>query len=165
MFVFSFKASSVRFLSILCACLLAGAFVIALMPDAGYAVNVNKIEAVENLEKINVSANKGRVKYINALGFEVDEENVVKNSEKVPEVFSAAFEQYNNLQKSQGFDLQKLKGKTVTSYTYKIKSYPEGFELNAADGVITLVCCKNKVVGADVCSASMGKVFAAVKPV
>ncbi len=165
MFVFSFRASSVKFLCALCVCLLAGAFVIALMPEAGYAVNVNKIETSENLEKINVSTDKGREKYINALGFEVEADSVVHNSEKVPEVFTAALEQYNSLQKAQGFDLEKLKGKNVTSYTYKIKSYPDGFDFKGSDGVITLICNKNKVVGADVCCESTGVVSAVIKPV
>ena len=107
MFVFSFKASSVKIMCLLCVCLIIGAAVIALMPTAGYAVNVNKLQVQDTLEKIDVKNNKGRLKYFDALGFAVEEKPCIQKTEIVPKVFDASMENYNDIQKMQGFDLIK----------------------------------------------------------
>jgi len=163
MFVFSFKASSIKIMCVLCACLIIGAAVIALMPEAGYAVNVNKLVVQDTLEKISVKSEKGRLEYIKALGFGVDEKSVSVKSSTVPDVFDAATEQYNALQKMQGFDLEKYKGKKVNSYTYEVSSFPDGTKTGSADFLVTLVIYKNKVVAADLCSMETGEVSAAVR--
>ena len=55
------------------------------------------------------------------------------------------------MQKEQGLNLAKYKGKTVTRYTYKVTNYPD-YEGTV---YVSLLIYKNKVVGGDVCSADV----------
>lgn len=163
MFVFSFKASSVKILCALCLCIAAGAFVISLMPEAGYAVNVNKTEVSSELDKINVKSKDGRSDYLEALGFGVDNKNESKVSTTVPETFDAATEQYNNMQKMQGFDLEKYKGKKVDSYTYGVTSFPDGTKIGDRKYLVTLIVHNGKVIAADMCCEETGEVMGVIK--
>ena len=163
MFIFSFKASSVKILCLLCACLIGGALVIALMPEAGYAVNVNKLAVHSSLDDISVKSAKGRTQYLEALGFEIEEKPHAVSSSTVPKTFDASLEQYNLIQRSQGFDLTKYKGKDVKSYTYKVTNLPDGTKLGDDTVLATLIIYKNKVIGADICCEETGQVSEIIK--
>lgn len=69
----------------------------------------------------------------------------------LPKKFDRVYENYNDLQKSQGFDLTRWRGKTVMKYSYRITNY-EG-----CDGEVyaTLLVYKNRVIGGDVASAAL----------
>ena len=58
---------------------------------------------------------------------------------------------YNEVQKSQGLDLSKFKGKTAMRYTYSITNYPDYSGTVYANVIIY----KNRVIGGDVCSADV----------
>ena len=158
MFVFSFKASSVKIMCVLCACLIVGALVIALMPEAGYAVNVNKVSAHSDLSKISVKNDSGRIQYLESLGFSIRDGSCVTSSALIPKTFDAATEQYNKLQKQQGFDLEKYKDKKVTSYTYQVTTLPDGTSVDDKNVLATLIIYKNKVIAADICCEQTGTV-------
>ncbi len=156
MFVFSFKASSFKIICVLCACVIAVSVAVTLMPDVGSSLNVNKIEAVKELEKISVKNDKGRIEYLSALGYGVEKEPVSTSSEMLPKVFDAVMERYNDLQRLQGFDLSKCSGKKVTGYTYKVITFPDGTSPSDGAYYATLICYKNKVVAADLCCVEKG---------
>jgi hypothetical protein len=67
----------------------------------------------------------------------------------IPKEFDKVFAAYNELQKGEGLDLVRYKGKTAMRYTYTVTNY-EGY-----DDVVyaNLITYKNKVIGADICSA------------
>ena len=157
MFVFSFKASNFRIICVLVLCVVAVATSVVLLPKAGYSLNVNKIETVLEVNKINVKNQKGRLEYIKSFGLEVNEEPVSVSDEKLPKVFDAVTEKYNDLQRSQGFDLKKYAGKKLTGYTYEITSFPGQQKSDNAKYFVTLIVYKDKVVGADVCCPDNGK--------
>ena len=151
MFIFSFKASSAKLIGVVCACLAAGAAVIACLPSAGAYLNVNKLEISKTLSETDVKNADGRMEFFGILGYETQKEPVSTTSERVPEVLSAAEERYNSLQRSQGFDLTRYAGKNVTGYTYKVTSLPDGTKLGDEEYLATLVVYKNKVIAADLC--------------
>lgn len=103
----------------------------------------------------SVSANSGRVKFLKDFGWEVEETAVESGQVKIPEEITEVYERYNNLQKSQGFDLSTYAGKNVMRYVYQIKNYP-----NASDPVYaTLLVYKNKIIGGDITNtAAKGRV-------
>lgn len=68
----------------------------------------------------------------------------------IPSEFNAVYEKYNQLQKSQGLDLEKYKGEQAERYTYKIKNYPTGADVRA-----DVIVCKGKVVGGDLCTVAL----------
>ena len=143
----------------MCICIIAAIALIALLPAAGSSRNVNKLDSSKELEKINVKNEKGRLEYFSNLGYEVSEELVSSSSEKLPSEFDAVTERYNDLQRSQGFDLEKYKGKNVTGYTYRVTAFPDGTKLGANTYYATLIVYKNKVVAADLSCPENGKYY------
>lgn len=94
--------------------------------------------------------NDSRVEYLQQQGWEVSSSPVESGQVRIPTESSEMFERYNALQKSQGFDLSKLGGKTVMRYVYRINNYP-----NATDPVYaTVLVYKNKIIGGDITDTS-----------
>ena len=90
--------------------------------------------------------NDSRVAFLKELGWEVSASPTDSGQVKIPDSPSDAFSRYNELQKSQGYDLSRYGGKTVMRYVYKVNNYP-----NATEPVYaTLLVYKNKVIGGDI---------------
>lgn len=157
MFVFSFKASSIRIISIICICVLAVIAVITLLPDSGSALNVNKFDNSKKLAKINVKKQEGRMEYLSTLGYSVKTDGASEIDEKLPSEFDETMKKYNYLQRIQGFDLEKYSGKKVTGYTYEVTAFPDNTKTGDNTWYATLVVYKNKVVGADLCCPETGE--------
>lgn len=153
MFVCSLKASKLKYLvsAALCACIAAA--VIALMPDTEHSVTVNgtQTEYAENL-KVRFDGIKSKadvISFAESLGYSVDEASAECTQAKIPQKPDAVLTEYNKLQKSQGFNLFKYKNKNVTRYTFKVTSLPDSQTLPEDDVLLTVILCKNKVVGGD----------------
>ena len=85
----------------------------------------------------NVAKNNGqRVKYLNALGWEVEETAIEEQNVIIPKVFTGVYEDYNKIQLSQGFDLSRYGGVEATRYTYRILNYPGDTSGVVADIII-----------------------------
>ena len=158
MFVFSFKASTAKLIAMLCICVAALAAVIMVLPEAGSSLNVNKSELSGRLSEINVKSEKGRLSFLSTLGYSVDETAVEKTSERLPEVFDAVTEKYNELQRMQGFDLTRFRGKKLESYTYRVLSLPGKTDVSETNCLATLIVHKGKVVASDICYPDEGGV-------
>ncbi|MCM1579523.1 MAG: DUF4830 domain-containing protein [Ruminococcus sp.] len=88
-----------------------------------YFVLIAKEEA-EDDKRFTFEGNAQRVAFLNSYGLIV-EPDPEREEITVPAEFNAAFEKYNELQQSQGFDLKPFGGREVTRYTYKILNYPD----------------------------------------
>ena len=97
-----------------------------------------------------VATNADRIAFLAAYGWEVAEQPVQSQQVLVPTDPGEVFLRYNELQKSQGYDLMQYAGKTISRFVYEIKNYP------AADGTYyaTLLVSNDRVVGADVASGA-----------
>lgn len=161
MFVFSFKATTAKILFAAFLCIAISAAVVSLMPDAGYAMNVNKIVTSADVSFRGIDSAEKRVDLLNKLGIEVDPVPVQQGKVSVPKKFDAVMKKYNDLQKEQGFDLSAYKGKSVERFTYIVT---DGEGKMTADGLYaTLIIYKNRLIGADVCCPKTGEYAAAVK--
>ena len=58
----------------------------------------------------NVTTTDGRIAYLQALGWEADPATETAQEIVIPRVFSGVFNDYNALQKQQGFDLSTSAG-------------------------------------------------------
>ena len=97
-----------------------------------------------------VSNNDARVKFLTDLGWEVTTSPAESSQVRIPENATEVFDRYNQLQKSQGYDLTQYAGKSVMRYVYKINNYP-----GATDPVYaTLLVYKNQIIGGDVTNTS-----------
>ena len=63
--------------------------------------------------------------------------------------FPDVLNQYNELQRQQGFDLEEYAGKKLTLYTYRITNHPDAEEADAS-----LYVYRSALVGGDVHSTS-----------
>ena len=100
------------------------------------------------LQGHKISDNDARVAYLSSYGWEVEKDAESIEEIVIPEEFSEVFQKYNELQKEQGFDLEKQKGQRVKRYTYVVTNYPDEPDYVRAN----LFICKEKVVAGDICS-------------
>ena len=102
-----------------------------------------------------LASNDARVAYLSKMGWEVSATPVESGQVTIPQEQSQIFSRYNELQKSQGYDLSKYAGKTVMRYVYQINNYPGATEPVYA----TVLVYKNQVIGGDVTdTGAKGKV-------
>lgn len=88
--------------------------------------------------------------YIASFGVETDESSCVIDEIIVPTEFNDVYENYNDIQKEQGFDLSPYKGMTLSRYTLEVTNYTDK-NLNVFAEVLTH---RGKVVAADIYSTS-----------
>ena len=92
------------------------------------------------------SGNDARVQFLKDFGWEVVTSPTQSGQVKIPEETTEVFDRYNNLQKSQGYDLSSYAGKNVMRYVYEVRNYPGATQPVYA----TLLVYKDKVIGGDV---------------
>ncbi len=101
------------------------------------------------VEDVKMSEEGVRSELINKLGWEAEVSEFCEV--QIPYEFDEVYKKYNEIQLSQGFDLEKYKGKRVMKYTYDIKNYPNESEVS-----LNMLVYKNKLIAGDVCSKKQG---------
>lgn len=146
MFVYSIRSATIKFI---CAIVLSVAVLITLV--ALIPTYADDAEPTSSISYSKIYENSDRINFISQFGWEVKETPVEEVEVTVPESFDKVYLGYNEMQKKQGLNLSKYKGKTVTRYTYEVTNYPD------YDGTvyISLLVYKDKVIGGDVCSADV----------
>ncbi len=155
MFVYSFKASTLKIAGLAALSLALLIVLIAIIPSMGSgshtkADKVGDVAAAAiNYDKIKT--NEDRIAFLAQFGWEVEPEPAEEATVTIPSEFDRVFVSYNELQKRQGLDLSRYKRKEMTRYTYIVKNYPD------YDGVVyaNLLVYRNRVVGGDICSADV----------
>lgn len=144
MFIFSIRASTVKFFAIL-----AVTFAVLL----GLILSGNTAFAsVNSSAEINLADIKNeddRVAFIEQFGIKVKGASVESESFVIPDSFDRVLAGYNEIQKNQGLDLSKYSKKKVTRYTYEV----DGYEDYDGEVRVNLLVYRNRVVGCDVSSA------------
>ena len=97
-----------------------------------------------------VANNDARVAFLKSFGWDVTTSPVESGQVRVPENGNEVFSRYNELQKSQGYDLNTYAGKTVMRYVYQINNFPNA----TAPVYATLLVYKNQVIGGDITDTS-----------
>lgn len=96
--------------------------------------------------------NQQRIEYIESFGWNTGITHCDLEEIRIPVNFDEIYEEYNDLQKKQGFDLRSYRAHSVKKYTYEISRsdddpLPLYAELLVENGVI---------IGADITSAEAG---------
>ena len=153
MFVFSLKASKLKYLLSAVLCAAAAVFVITLMPDTEHSVSVNgTVSEYKDSRKIrfdDIDDKEDVIEFAESLGYCVDGNKAEVVEVKLPSKADAVLEEYNNLQKSQGFNLMKYKNKNVVRYTFPVTKLPDEQSLPEDTVLLTIIVCKDKVIGGD----------------
>lgn len=79
----------------------------------------------------------------------------------VPEEFDKVMQGYNELQKSQGYDLSKYKNKTVEKYSYTVADYP-GYE-NTDFIKAHVFVYGGEIIAGDICSVKLNGFMEGIK--
>ncbi len=151
MFVFSIKASTLKIGAIVCASVIALVVLLTMIPVTEPTAASLMYSQVGSYTFTNVKSNEDRIAFLKQFGWEVEDEPTDKRSVTIPNKFDKIFVGYNELQKQQGLDLGKYKGKDVTAYTYKVTNFPD------YDGTVyaSIIVYRGKVIGGDICSADV----------
>lgn len=151
MFVCSLKASSLKFAGVIGIAVAALIALLILVPttkdvSAGAILEDN---GTINFEKIKT--NENRLEFLSQFGWEAGKDAVEEVEVRIPSDFDKVMNAYNEVQKAQGLDLSKYKGKTATRYTYQITNYPD------YEGTVyaNIIVYKNRVIGGDICSSDV----------
>lgn len=96
------------------------------------------------LKGYTASNNEERRAFFSQFGWEVSEEPVAVSEVVIPENFDQTMENYNAVQKKQGLDLGKYRGKRAWLYTYRVENYPE-----REDVLASLLMVGDQLVGGD----------------
>ena len=149
MFICSVRAGTLKFFG---AVLLALSLLVTLLvlaePSVTAAGGVEDAEEAVSYSGIKTEAD--RIAFLAAFGWEVNTETPASVvSFALPEELDRVMSAYNELQRAQGLDLARYKGKTVTRYSYELTNYA-GYEGKV---YANLIMYKSKVIAADICSA------------
>ena len=94
----------------------------------------------------NLTELSDRIRCAESFGWEVDKASETKTLHYIPKEITDEFLQYNEMQKSCGFDLTPYMGKGVTVYTYRILNFPNKTPVNAYLNIITY---NDRMIGGD----------------
>lgn len=144
MFVYTLKASSIKFFAAILLAVAVLVTIVAVIPDIEVAGEV----AVVSIKYTGIKTAEDRIAFLKQFGYEVKETPIEAREVTVPEHFDAVYEKYNDIQKAQGLNLAKYKGKTVTKYTYEVTNYDYNGTVLA-----TILFYKDKIIAGDICSA------------
>ena len=153
MFIYSFRASTIKLIGVICVALTVLITLIAFVPT--YAITSQSPAAPSDAE---VSYRYDKIKnaedaasFLSQFGWSVASEPVEVKTVTVPAEFDKVYAAYNEMQKEQGLNLAKYKNKDVTRYTFSVTNY-EGYDGTVYANVLVY---RNRVVGGDICSADV----------
>ena len=145
MFVFSVKADRKKLLWVVCGAVILAVLIVVLAASRGRAVQTAagyQLQARDNAQ---------RRAFLAQFGWEVSEEPTEICEVIIPDTFDSVYQQYNELQRSQEFDLMRYQGRRVKRWTYEVKNYPD-YEGTV---VANLLLCNDTVIGGDIASNAL----------
>lgn len=147
MFIYSLRASTLRFFGVVAVSLAVLIALIALVPT--YAAEDSQPAVSYSYEKVKCEDDAER--FLAQFDWIVDATPIEIKEVTMPDEFDKIFAAYNEIQKNQGLDLAKYKRKKLTRYTFEVTNY-EGYDKKVLANVLVY---RGKVVGGDICSADV----------
>lgn len=143
MFITTLRINTLKLIGITALSVLVVAALVIFVPT------YESTSASNGISYEKVYSNSDRVEFLSGFGWKVAQTPIEEVEVSIPAEFDTVYIGYNEIQKAQGLNLAKYKGKEVVRYTYEIKNY-EGYEGTV---YVNLLVYRNKIVGGDVCSA------------
>lgn len=116
--------------------------------------------AEDSLRLKQADDNQNRVEFLTKLGWQVSADAVEVADVVIPLEFDEVYQNYNQIQQEQGFDLSQYAGYQVKRYSYEVYNHPSGDEFVRAN----LLVYKEKLVGGDVCSLRLDGFMHGLRP-
>jgi len=151
MFVYSAKMDKKK-LAVLIVCILVVVLALVFVfsgkdDEPGAGEDAVRAEQIELLKSARLSSEEDMREMLTELGWQLSDTSAESDEVMIPSEFSEVYESYNDIQKAQGLDLEKYRGKTVGRYTFVVLNHPSGEDVR-----LTLLVYKNRVIGGDVCT-------------
>ena len=153
MFVYSMRASTIKLVGVICVALTVLITLIALVPtytlSSQTSANAGDHTVSYTYDKIKTAEDAAG--FLSQFDWAVDATPVEIKTVTIPSEFDKIFASYNELQKEQGLNLTKYKGKDVTRYTFAVTNYKD-YEGTVYANVLVY---RNRVIAGDICSADV----------
>ena len=151
MFIYTVKANTLKFIAVILAAVAILVSVIIISDHTEVLTTAAIEEANKSINYDKIKSEEDRRSFLKQFGWETEDGEVEAVKIKLPAEFDKIMLEYNELQKSQGLDLMKYKGREVERFTYKITNFPD------YDGTVlaNIIVYRNRVIGGDVCSADI----------
>jgi hypothetical protein len=148
MFIYSLRASTLKFAAVVVVAVGLLVTLIAVLPT-----NPNASGAMgrAGADHRNIRTNEDRVAFLESQGWTVAAEPLEVSEVLIPREFDAAYSKYNEIQKQQGMNLERAKNRTVTRYTYLVTNY-DGY---TGMVIANLLIHNNTIIAADICTADV----------
>lgn len=147
MFVYSVKSNQIKLAALVLFVILSAVILFFLAKD-GKTSNASVSEV-----SLKASTAEERTAFLSQFGWEIDEDPCEVTEVIIPAEFDETYASYNEIQKTQGFDLTKYASKRVKRWTYTVKNYP-GYE-NASCIRANILVSDGMVIGGDICSVEL----------
>ncbi len=147
MFVYSMKATTLKFFGVICVALITLIVLITFIEpyqpvsaddDTSAVIQYTKMKSVDDVKS-----------FLLQFGWQTSEDAIETKTVSVPKEFDRVLMEYNEIQKLQSLNLEKYKGKEVLRYTFTVENYPN-YEGKVYANVLVY---KNKVIGGDICAS------------
>ena len=152
MFVYSLRATTVKLVGVICVALTVLITLIAFVPT--YSISTqpgNPSDAPVSYSYDKIKSAEDAASFLSQFGWTVASEPTEVKTVTIPREFDKVFSAYNELQKEQGLNLAKYKGKDVTRYTFSLTNYPD----YSGTVYANVLVYRNRVIGGDICSADV----------
>lgn len=151
MFIYTVKANTLKFVAVILVAVTALVSVVLITGRTDIITTEAIAIANKDIKFDKIKTEENRRDFLKQFGWETEDKEVESVTVKLPGDFDRIMVEYNELQKSQGLDLMKFKGREVERYTYKITNYPD-YEGTVYANVIVY---RNRVIGGDICSSDV----------
>lgn len=143
MFVYSVRASTLKFFALICVCLVVLLALVTMGNNTAVMASVNG----ESINYGGIKTEEDRIKFIEGFGIKIKDGLISSDEFSMPDNFDRVLLGYNEIQKTQGLDLSKYTKKKVTRYTYEVTNYDYDGKV-----FVNLLVHRNKIVGCDISS-------------
>ena len=143
MFVYTLKASGIKFFAVIAVSVALLATAIGILPSISAATDVASVTT----DFKNIKNEEDMVNFLAQFDYKVESKPTNVYEIDIPQEFNSIYEKYNEIQRAQGLNLKRYNGKDATAYVYKIINYEYDGDVYA-----TLFIRNGRVIAGDVCS-------------
>lgn len=128
-----------------------GVCIVAALLSAFFPFEDKAVQTSGGASEFYAKTNEQRLEFLRSFGINTEAEPEEINEVLIPTDFTATYQKYEALQKSQGLSLEGYKGERVKRYSYRLK--------DKKDAIAELLVSDGKIVGAAVVNLSQNGAF------
>ena len=150
MFVYAIKGSSLKFAAAMVLSLAVLILLVIFVPT--YESEALPTLSPDGKELVfdNIRSDGDRRSFLSQFGWTVSDKEPFYEEVSLPREFDSIFAAYNDMQRTQGLDLERYAGKVCQHYRYEITNYDSSETVYA-----NLLVYRGRVIGGDISSAKM----------